>query len=184
MNLAHWQKQYTSETQVTPSPFARWVDIRAKRVLDLGCGVGRDSYYLSQANEVTGIDQCAPIQGNMDPSYCQPHFVRADVLDYLDRVNPPAEVAYARFFFHACDEDTQASVFDWVRKHRATLYAEFRSDRDKPTRLDHSRRLINGVAFLHDLWDAGLKLTYYNEGYDLAPYQGENPHIIRVIAKG
>jgi len=63
----YW-KEFYKDNQITnePSTFAKFIakytknhDIRGKLV-DLGCGNGRDTYYLQESFSTWGIDEQAP----------------------------------------------------------------------------------------------------------------------------
>lgn len=173
MNEAYWKKFYSRSHTLNPSPFVEWAgSIKGLRVIDFGCGNGRDTYHLLRNNDVIGVDPCAP-EG--------PLFVRSTIEEFLE-TKPFAEVAYCRFLFHACEKSTQDAILDWAKFNGAKLYAEFRSDKDTPPP-GHDRRLINGSEFLKDLLERGFHIVFYEERIGLAKFENEDPMIIRVIAE-
>lgn len=175
MNREHWEKFYKEFDTISPSPFARWCELQGKSIVDLGCGNGRDTYFLGRDNWVIGVDPFAPME---------PQFVRRTVEEVLETLQAgDFDTVYCRFFFHAVDERVQGLVLDWVSRNRLTLYAEFRSDMDTPNP-DHERRLISGPGFIEELLKRGITLQYYSHNRGLAPYGEEDPCIIRIIAQG
>ena len=175
LNETYWKDFYSHGHTLKPSPFACWVrpQIVHKRTIDLGCGNGRDTYHLAQYNDVTGVDLYAPDEDM---------FHRGTIEDYLAHC-VHADVIYCRFLFHAIEEKLQWSILHWVRRTGATLYAEMRSVQDHPNH-DHQRRLIDGQKLLSDLLEAKFSIIHYQEGHGLAVYKNEDPHVIRVVAKG
>ena len=175
MNEGYWKSFYQTPHSLEPSPFARWSlsnGLQNRSVADLGCGNGRDTFFLAKANHVIGVDPNAPrLTG----------FERLTVEDYL-ATSPVVEVLYCRFFLHAIEEEIEHLILEWAARNGAAIYAEFRSDRDKP-KPDHARRLIPGNRMLTNLMGRGFHVSYYREGYDLAPFADENPHIVRLIAE-
>lgn len=173
MNEEHWRQYYAARHDLEPSPFAVWAQqtIQGKRIIDFGCGNGRDTYYLRLLNDVTGVDMFAP-EG--------PDFYRGRIEDFL-KTEPKADIAYCRFLFHAIEEDLQWDILRWVQKNKAALYAEARTIYDKPNP-DHERRLIDGNEFAKELISFGFHLCFYQEGFGLAPYaHNEDPHVVRFI---
>lgn len=173
MNARYWEQFYKNQHTIEPSPFAKWCNISNKNILDIGCGNGRDSYYLSQRNTVTGVDPNAPKSS-------EEVFVRKTIQEFL-RDDPKFDVAYCRFFFHSIEKEAQDLILDWAARNKVTIYAEFRSVLDNPLN-DHDRRLIDGNEFKEELKKRGFKIDYYLEGTDLAVYKNENPVVIRIIA--
>jgi SAM-dependent methyltransferase len=179
MNEQFWQDFYSKPHTQDPSPFAQWCNIGQGRVVDFGCGNGRDSQFIGNNATVIGVDLCAPEE--QSPYYGAPTFVRSSIEDFL-ATNTEGSVAYCRFLLHAVEPDVQEDIFQWAIKNRAALYLEFRTDKDKP-KPDHKRRLINGNHLMLHLMTLGFSIARYEEGYGLAPFNGEDPHIARIVTE-
>jgi len=173
MNETFWKEFYTKPHTMEPTAFVRWCGIQGKRVIDFGCGNGRDTVYLAEKNNVIGVDMFAPENPLL---FCCP-------IERLLKVDPEADVAYCRFLFHAIEAQTEELIVNWASRHKAVLYVEARSIYDKPNP-DHERRLMDGNAFVHGLLEAGFRVTHYQEGHGLAVFNEEDPHVIRVVAQG
>lgn len=177
MNETYWKEFYSKPHTSEPSPFAIWAvgsGLCGKRVIDFGCGNGRDTRYLATCNNVVGVDSNAPDEG--------PMFHRTTIENFLN-TNPVADVAYCRFLFHACDAFTEDLILKWVRGNHAVLYMENRSVLDTPDQT-HERRLMNGAVFAEKLIEQGFTIFYHQEGHGMAVFKDEDPHIIRMIAEG
>lgn len=177
------------------------------RVIDLGCGDGRDSYaFASTGRSVLGIDR-----SHIGVSHAgrkaqelehdeAARFVACDV-SQADRLREvlTAEVDlsldrpilfYARFFLHSIPEDVQStlmSAIDAVARSGDWFVAEFRTDQDATTQKVHQhhyRRFQNGPAFARLLTDQyRFTVVETQQGRGLSPYRGEDPHLFRVMAR-
>ncbi len=178
MNETFWKEFYSKPhlELVAPSPFAIWAGqfLHNRRIVDLGCGTGRDTRYFRYQNpDITGVDRFAPIGKS---------YLRMDIEDFL-RADPDADVVYCRFLFHAIEESLQKKILTWTFEHGATLYVEARSTEDKP-KPGHKRRLINGQQLMLEMLICGWRVLSYSEGYGLAKFGDEDPHVFRIVAKG
>jgi hypothetical protein len=173
---SHWERFYSGRHTLKPSPFARFIatQFNGANIIELGCGNGRDSYFLGRTNRVVGVDSAfRPADRNGT------RFVQKDV---AEAVGDPYsyDVLYARFFLHAIPEALEDKILAW---NQGVLTAEFRSVGDEPLRQDHYRRLIDGERFLGKLLRLGYEIQRYEKGRGLAKFGEEDPLIIRVIAR-
>jgi SAM-dependent methyltransferase len=185
LNDSYWRKFYSKPHPelAAPSPFAQWAAqyLHNRVILDLGCGNGRDTLFLAHANpNIFGVDLYAP------PN--EKYFRRESIESFL-RFNPlvpqiPNSVVYCRFLFHAIDRNLQQRIVKWAAQAGATLYVEARTNLDKPVNPDHKRRLIDGQKFLASLMRDGFRILHYEEGFGRARFGDEDPHVLRVVAKG
>ena len=177
MNNKYWEKFYQKKHIEKPSPFARWFikqDIGAdnKKLIDLGCGNGRDSYFLGSRYNVFGIDESKLNKDRGNVKFAKKTVLDVDLKNY--------QVVYNRFFLHAIRKEEQ----DYVLKNTPNLLvAEFRSDFGVRPDETHRRRLVNGRKFVADIIKNNFRIIYYTEGRGLAKYKGEDPVCIRVIAQ-
>jgi len=138
----------------------------------LGCGDGRDLYLFKK----NGI----PAHG-VDASYEAEFIIKQDVEKYMEENEAPDNV-YARFFWHAVPPETQQKILEWTKN---MLFIEARTTKDKPknTHGAHKRWLVDTKKLARDLDDHGFEVIRFIERKGLSPYQGEDPHLVRVIAK-
>jgi GT2 family glycosyltransferase/SAM-dependent methyltransferase len=173
VNEDFWKKFYAKPHTLEPTPFAVWADLWNRRIVDFGCGNGRDTLYFSgRGNTTVGVDLCAP-DGEM--------FCKTSIEDFIANNHEDWGIAYCRFLFHAIEKPTQDRLLDWVVKNHMTLYAEFRSDQDNP-KPGHERRLLSGDLVLSELLARGFHVHHYHEGQGLAKFKGEDPHVVRIVA--
>ena len=176
----YWTKWYSGRWRMEPSPFAKWVQenfvIRPMRIVDCGCGDGRDSeYFSSKGNTVTGIDMA-----DVDRSGTNALYVKADVMDSLLLIHD-AELVYARWFLHAITKEQEIVFLDDACARSNMIALEFRVSEDWEVD-DHYRRSVG----LHEVRDRllfnGWRVEFLDNGAGWSPRDGEDPFLGRVIA--
>tara|TARA_R110002020_G_scaffold396236_2_gene606234 strand:+ start:1892 stop:2506 length:615 start_codon:yes stop_codon:yes gene_type:complete len=193
-NSFYKEKTYSAEdTHLSdPSSFAIFSkDFLCKddRVLDVGCGNGRDSLYLKDyCQSLVGIDNSSTsisfLKG-YETNNSNLSFVLCDVGDIHTLDNPT--VVYTRFFLHSINLDQQTHLFTWLEKldSNTKLMLECRSDKDVGTRYfkdPHYRRLINYDKLVEEVKNLGYSIDYSLESTGLSPYKEEDPFLIRLRA--
>jgi SAM-dependent methyltransferase len=207
LQTIYWAKFYARTGFAKGSTFFEkvngWPDV-AGRVIDIGCGDGRDSHAFGQAGRsVVGLDRSAVgVQHARDKAAEMglSDRVQFEVCDVAD--NPRTVLAslmadpdesvlfYLRFFLHSVTEDVQHTLLQAiadVARPGDMLAAEFRTDKDEgrsKTYGDHYRRFQNGPAFgltLH--YRYGFEVLDEQEGTGLSVYGDEDPELYRVIAR-
>lgn len=173
MNKEFWTTYYKDNKETEPSTFAQYVLPLVKGTLvDIGCGDGRDLYYFIK-NEVSahGVDA-----SNEDVS-----IIRQNIMTYIKQ-NPSPDNVYARFFWHAIEREEQLAILDWCQ---GTIFIEARTKKDKPKNVigKHKRNLVDTEKLKKDLEERGYEIEKFVERDGLSPYKGEDPHLVRVIAK-
>lgn len=202
---SHWDTYYRSRSVPDlPSQFAVFVlnEFRPAAVVDVGCGSGRDAlFFASQGIPTLGVDASASAvelcSSKAGPALNatfrqadikQPDFV-AIVEDGLSaRDTKGALLVYARFFIHAIDDEAERTLLRGVShllgRHGGVFAAEFRTTRDKSmTKVtpDHYRRFVNPADFAAEALQAGLRTTYFVEGFGLAKYKEDDAHVARFL---
>ena len=174
INEQFWEDFYAKPHTLEPSEFAKWAGISGKRIVDFGCGNGRDTHYLAKNNTVIGVDPFAP-EGDM--------FMRCTLQEYIEKnQSATPDVAYCRFLFHAIFPYEMGMLLEWAVKNGVKVYAEFRSTRDVPPP-GHERCLVDGNRLLVNMMERGFHIAHYQEGYGLAKYGDEDPHIVRIVTE-
>lgn len=203
---AYWEQYYSrGEVPDEPSAFARFVAARLPGnapIIEIGCGNGRDSrYFLAQGRDVCAIDACGvAISGCRDwlaqlgPGAGKGRFFegRGDDPETWQRLAAEvteAPLIYARFLFHALNDETENAILDHAARllhHRGgALCAEFRTPRDAASSKvapEHYRRFVDPDAFVAKLGQRGLTPSFRTEGLGMAIYLTEDAHVARVIA--
>lgn len=200
-------KDQNNEKITDASSFARFVCDFVKAnslVIDMGCGNGRDSRYLNLFNDVVGIDQsdeaiefCRAQGGSIagatktldfrvlsveDENICQifkTEFIRSERKSIF---------VYARFFLHAIDKTQYARFWDFAqclnRDYSVSVGVEFRTNEDEKNFKQfpgHFRTYLDPNAVVADAELRGFRVREILQGYGLAKYKDEDPHLARII---
>ncbi|WP_243058202.1 bifunctional 2-polyprenyl-6-hydroxyphenol methylase/3-demethylubiquinol 3-O-methyltransferase UbiG [Nocardioides sp. SR21] len=209
-HLRYWGDFYISRAldrvPTTPSPFATWVADRLEpdqRVLDVGCGNGRDAvFFAQQGHRVTALDgspralqlsrRLAGQQGvRVRPTWLNLNDLHSALTTGARLAHAPrrAEVVYARFLLDAIEPDTRQTFWRWARmvqRRGGTTYLEFRTwqgtlrARAFPF---HYRTLLDPKQVVAEIEAAGGTVLHREVGKGLAPFDGENPRICRLVVR-
>jgi SAM-dependent methyltransferase len=198
----YWDRYYAGRTTARrplPSQFATFVAGELgepRRVIELGCGTGRDSiFFASNGHDVTGVDaseeavkRCTALAEKLgEPA----SFVTAKVDDpglagqLKGPVGPLA--VYARFFLHAITDDEERCFLALAADLTAAgdiLAVEYRTVRDasgaKVTE-DHYRRFVAPPTFEARALGSGFDVVYAVEGFGFAKYQQDDAYVAREV---
>ena len=173
-------------------------------VIDLGCGDGRDSRFLNQFNDVVGIDQSdvaiefCKAQGLLDAKKTKTLAFRSLLMEdknichifkmEIIKSEQNNVFIYARFFLHAIDNFQYEKFWEFAKclnlDFSVSVGVEFRTNEDVENfKLfpDHFRRYLDPSSVISDAELQGFKVRKLNQGYGLAKYKNEDPHIARII---
>ena len=149
-------------------------------ILEIGCGNGRDSLYMSKKYNVTGIDTslCLDLKNSEKCKFINVDFCRYDKTNF--------NFLYSRFSFHSITNKDHELLLESV-KSNTYLCIETRSDKNKFDKkyhkLDHYRNYTN-IDYLKSLLDKhNFEIIYVEEKNNFAKYKDENPVCIRLISK-
>lgn len=179
MSKEHWKSFYSNnEITTKPSSFVKFFtkyinkhNINTITVVDLGCGNGRDTYYLQSDFWTWGIDQYAPKKLG---------FVRKNIMKQLNFIST-FDIVYSRFFLHTLNN---RNIKKLIKVTKNYFVAETRAKGDIPTLYtNHKRYFTDPKWLIKTLLNNNFEILYFKEDYNLAKYKKENPLIIRVIAK-
>jgi adenylylsulfate kinase-like enzyme/SAM-dependent methyltransferase len=201
----HWARYYSAvdNAPLEPSSFATLVGERlpaGSRVLEIGCGNGRDSAHLARSgHHVVGLD-AAPAAIDLcrrthDGSGAE--FVAGPLAEHADGWEDGFDVLYTRFVLHAMTEAEEVALWrDTARVLRpgGQVAIECRSIHDplarqgevlSPTEriAGHYRRFIVLEDLRSRLADAGLVVEEAAEHRGVAAHGDDDPVVIRAYAR-
>lgn len=215
-NLIYWDDYYSAQIQNNvwaeyPSQFAAFcaseIDSGSK-MLEFGCGNGRDSLFLSQIGH--DVLACDYSQTAVDfvkaKSKKEELTLKFEVFNIYNVANVqkfensyPAEfdVIYSRFVMHAITLEGQDRFLRMAKlllKPEGKVLLEFRNSNDERkekrsiiswSKLSdgHYRRFIKTDEFINNVMEAGLSVTYVAEGTGFAKFKNEDPDVTRLILK-
>lgn len=195
---------YSRPETTEPSTFVRWLASSGKLprlaiAYDLGCGNGRDLGTLSTlADRVTGIERGGYAvaaardltSGNPVITVHHEDLLREGVLSKLAAEESEAgpRLFYARFLLNgltSAEQETLLRSLGALLRSGDLLAFEHRTTEDehlKKARFRSYRRFIETQEFIRRLNELGLEVTHLEEGTGLAPFEREDPYLVRIIA--
>ena len=169
-----------------------------KKLIELGCGNGRDSVYFAQQKiNVTAIDQIEEEMDYLNKKHSLYNLnFKADDFTNLDD-DKKYDYIYSRFTLHSVNEKAEKRVFDWITKQlndEGLFFLEVRSINDpmfeKGEKISesenvttHYRRYLDFNETIEKLENRGLKIIYKLESQGLAKYKDDDPTLIRIVAQ-
>ena len=200
----HWSKYYSSGVApAAPSPFAEFVNGKIEpgsKLLEIGCGNGRDAAYFSREGHVvsaldpssSAIDAC-----RQNDLAGQIKYFHGTLPEIVASLPSDFETVYCRFVIHAMpitEEERLLSAVSAILKPGGRMFIECRSIKDEMARqgeiispteriFGHYRRFIIKDEFEVRLRTAGFKILEIMEEKGLAIFGDDNPVVIRVIAE-
>lgn len=202
----YWARFYAvSRSQVPsePSSFAHWVLEREApgRLLDLGCGTGRDTVLFAEKGfDVFGIDA---VPQHARPALREHSLVKEVGLKRLnleslrDTLTTGALLArdggsrtvYARFLFHALTDSARENAWRIISMAVGPdkrAYLEFRTDRDRKLKKhfgEHFRRFLAPDEVAAEAARHGLRVVHQETGQGWSRLGKEDPHLCRMIVE-
>lgn len=196
----YWEAYYRKHRRnEKPSPFALFVENflnEDRRLLELGCGNGRDSIYFSKMSslQITALDQCEDQVSDLErDKFENINFKAGDFTNYIEE--EAYDFIYSRFTLHSINSESEKRTFKnsfQNLKKGGLFFIEVRSIYDElmgeGTKVgefefvtDHYRRFVKMDEMIQNGIDAKLNILYSLQSKDLAPYKTENPIVIRLI---
>lgn len=174
MSTVYWEKFYKQKLKFKASPFAQWVrPFIHGDIVDIGCGNGRDlHYFLENGFRAGGIDE----------AFENEFIIKTSVQEYMKAAESP-KCVYTRFFWHAIDRKTQLAILKWTKD---TIFIEARTTEDKfkpKVFAKHERNFVDTAQLVKDLKHNGFKIMRLEEGTGFSKYKGEDPFLVRVVAR-
>ncbi len=202
MDKKYWMEYYQKDLAPhTPSKFA--IDIidnldKGKELLELGCGNGRDSIFFKHNGlQVTAIDQAENVIEQLNKNFPAINFTVDDFVNSDIMKNKKFDYIYSRFTMHsitAMEQDTVLKQVFHALREGGFFFIEVRSTKDNIFGLgqcvgpneyiydDHYRRFIDKREIDKYLTNLGFKLIISEEGTGFAPFNNEDPIVLRIIA--
>lgn len=199
---SYWKEYYRKNPNpVDPSTFAKFIIgfmEPEKKLIELGCGNGRDSVYFAQQKiNVTAIDQIEEEMDYLNKKHSLYNLnFKADDFTNLD-TDKKYDYIYSRFTLHSVNEEAEKRVFNWITKQlndEGLFFLEVRSINDpmfqKGEKISesenvttHYRRYLDFDETIEKLEKRGLKIIYKLESQGLAKYKDDDPTLIRIVAQ-
>lgn len=205
MDYQYWNNYYSENKAPTKqSKFAE--DIipyikQGKKLVELGCGNGRDSRFFSKHGlEVLAIDQSDSAIDYLEDIKCGnnitfkvDNFIESDLLE-----ENKFDYVYSRFTMHSITEQEEDKVVKRsyaCLKEGGMIFIEARSVKDNICGLgkevarntyeynNHCRRFIVKEELEERIKKIGFKIKYINESDNCAVFKDENPVVVRLIAQ-
>ena len=179
----YWNNFYSNFTLLEPSSFCLFIttyikNMNINNILDAGCGNGRDSYYLAQKYNVTGMDISTKPNDMDNCKFVLDSFVTCDKSSY--------DLIYSRFTFHSITNEMHDDFLNSICKD-TLLCIETRSDKNENDTKFHGSthyRNYTNIDYLKNLLNKyNFDIKYIEENKDFAIYKNENPYCIRVVCK-
>ncbi|MBE6486510.1 MAG: class I SAM-dependent methyltransferase [Methanosphaera stadtmanae] len=201
-NKDYWAGYYKKHPNpVEPSTFAQFCTEyiqEGKKLIELGCGNGRDSVYFRKKNlNVTAIDQVDEEVAYLNEKYGDKclEFIAKDFSNL--RTDKFYDYIYSRFTLHSIDQEAEKRVFKWISHQlnsEGYFFLEVRSLNDPMFKkgeqisdteniTTHYRRYLDFEDTVKKLEELGLNVVYKIESQGLAVYKDDDPMLIRIIAK-
>lgn len=183
-DIDYWNNFYKNFDIEQGSNFAKFVmDYFSKnkniKILDSGCGNGRDSYFLSKKYNVTGIDNAFKPTNKENCIFLLDNFVTYDKNNF--------DIIYSRFTFHSITNNEHEKFLKSITKSNTYLCIETRSDKSIESFRYHGDthyRNYTNIDYLKTLLNVNnFEILFIEENNNFAIYKDENPICIRVICK-
>ena len=178
-------KFYKTFTKSECSSFCEYVieyvaNREVRRVLDAGCGNGRDTYRLADWYDVTGIDTSSHIPENKNG--CE-----FKEIDFCTHNKDTYELIYSRFTFHSITNEQHKLFLSSIKNKDTILCIECRSDKDRDAEKiygeDHYRNYINYTYIVELVKMYDFHIEYIEEARGFSVHNTEDPWCIRLIAR-
>lgn len=204
MDKSYWEDYYLKHKQpADPSPFAEFCIKYLKssgKMVELGCGNGRDSIFFSRKANVivSGVDQCQEEVVFLNKNYKSDNlsFECSDFTKLPTKVNS-LDYIYSRFTLHSIKLEEENRTLSWcyanlkpggkllfeVRSIKDELFGQGTEVEESAFITDHYRRFANYDNLLKRLEELNFSIEYSVEDNGLAKYKEEDPVVIRIIAK-
>ena len=181
--------------------FENYLAEKKGRLLEIGCGNGRDSrFFISKGFDVTAIDASKIAIEKLQHEFADMKtalFACGDFVSGIENFKEQFDFCYSRFSLHAINEEQERillrNVFGAI-KQAGYFFIETRGVHDELYGMGekvgedayfnnmHYRRFITKERLKKALEKQGFSIVELVESRNFAPYGNENPLVIRCIA--
>jgi len=191
----YWKTVYNShDVPLEPSLFAIFVEKyfsskQVSTVVEVGSGNGRDAYHWGERCKVDAYDTAWKPSNTSNVTFHQ---------ESMENLEGNYDLLYSRFSMHSVPLEVENKVIDFARCHCNFIAIECRTLKDSLATYvneknesyastDHApahyRRFHSFEQFKEKLMTSGFEILYGEESDAFAPYKGERPWCLRIIAK-
>ncbi len=204
-DVLYWNQYYKQGLKEIqqPSDFAKFALSYMQnggKLMDVGCGNGRDSlYFAANGLDVVGVDASEEAISRLKEKGAQNTlFVCDDFVTCRSLYQMQYDYFYSRWTIHAItekqEEELLLNISNSIKKD-GLLFIEVRSVNDylygKGTEVgkdsfqynDHFRRFIRKEILQKKLENLGFDIEYSKEGNDFSKTVSSDPTLIRMIAR-
>ena len=179
-----------------PSQFSIFTlskDVEKNILIELGCGNGRDAFYMAKYyNKIIAIDSSKiAIKDNIKKfkNIKNLVFLRENLTRKitLEIPNKEKKTVYARFFFHTLKNKeilAMVNILSSLLNKNEKVFLEYRTHLDKKTKKifkKHFRNYIDPKKMVKIFKKENFINIYSNSSYGYALFGNEDPHIARQI---
>ena len=204
-DVVYWNQFYNKEGKniQNPSDFAQFVLPylkSGKRLMDIGCGNGRDSIYFAKNQIlVTGVDASETAIEQLQKEQIENgHFVCDDFVTCKALYQMQYDYFYSRWTIHAISKRQEDELLQNITeslREDGLLLVEVRSINDelygKGSLVEknafiynsHYRRFIERTEFRKKLENLGFEIVFEEEKKGFSKTKESDPTLIRIIAK-
>lgn len=204
-DVEYWNEFYNRDSMTThfPSEFAKFVMQyleSGKKLMDIGCGNGRDSLYFADNNLiVTGVDASETAIKKLQNRHIDNGlFVCDDFVTCKALYQVQYDYFYSRWTIHAITDVQEAELLNNIYNslnEDGLLFIEVRSINDelygKGEQVGknafkyngHFRRFIDKNELKEELESLGFEISYLKEDNGFSRTPESDPTLIRIIAK-
>jgi trans-aconitate methyltransferase len=177
--VEYWSHFYNKNKVIKKeSDFANFITNYLKdntlKFIDLGCGNGRDTYFLSKnyVNAVTGVDSSVKCENTNNTLFVQGDMTEQDLSNY--------DVVYMRFSWHSIKNEQQVKILNSIKKD-TYLCIETRSILGKFD--DNHYRNFTDINKLKNDLNNKFEILYLKESKGFAIFNNDDPICIRLICR-
>lgn len=205
MDKNYWKNIYSQQSESErPSLFAQHIvetyQVENKRLIELGCGNGRDAIYFANANAIVdAIDQCDNIIELLQHRFQRLNNLQFKCLDFTNLDDSSKyDIVYSRFTLHSISKQQESKVIRWayqnlnpngkfcieVRGQKNEIYQIGIPVENEPDAFilnNHYRRFLQFEALCNELKSIGFNIEFAAEKKGFAPFNGQDETYIRVI---
>jgi SAM-dependent methyltransferase len=202
----YWARFYMVSREKVPSEpssFAHWVLEREEpgRLLDLGCGTGRDlTRFAERGFGAVGVDAVPQharpaLKAHEQAKNVELHRLNLEslrdtlTLAALLAADGGSRTVYARFLMHALTDSARENAWRVISMSLGPdkrAYLEFRTDRDRKLKKhfgEHYRRFLVPEAMAAEAASHGLRVVHQDSRRGWSPLGDEDPHLCRMVVE-